>query len=310
MTNLGEKLTDEFLSLMARKMKDTDTEEELVEAFKVFFQDRVQQRIVEQITETSAVSLAEEIMERTIEEAINIPLPHVVEKTIEGVKLIPQERVQNCTVEKTINMPVTMQHQVQKTVEVPQTQFIDKAVDVPVIAQRQVPIVRKAQKTVEVPQAQSTDDEVMNALVIMQRHVPAIQVAQKTIASPAQSDHLIQEAEKYRDEDKVDKTKIKAKSGLENLCTAMRNTSIVKEMRSKFEVGHAQEARARNRSDKDAQKKANLTSQRQVTAIRSVQKMVEVPRVQYFDKSGGHPCGCAKTRVRHHSCAARLAAHR
>ena len=34
MTNLGEKLTDKFLSLMARKMKDTDTEEELVEAFQ------------------------------------------------------------------------------------------------------------------------------------------------------------------------------------------------------------------------------------------------------------------------------------
>jgi len=29
----------EFLSLMARKMKDTDTEEELVEAFKVFYRD-------------------------------------------------------------------------------------------------------------------------------------------------------------------------------------------------------------------------------------------------------------------------------
>merc|ERR1712227_623376 len=30
---------DEFLSLMARKMKDTDTEEELIEAFKVFVRD-------------------------------------------------------------------------------------------------------------------------------------------------------------------------------------------------------------------------------------------------------------------------------
>merc|ERR1712113_1099240 len=29
----------EFLSLMARKMKDTDTEEELIEAFKVFVRD-------------------------------------------------------------------------------------------------------------------------------------------------------------------------------------------------------------------------------------------------------------------------------
>merc|ERR1712139_335703 len=29
----------EFLSLMARKMKDTDTEEELIEAFKIFDRD-------------------------------------------------------------------------------------------------------------------------------------------------------------------------------------------------------------------------------------------------------------------------------
>ena len=56
MMNLGEKLTDEFLSLMARRMRDTDTEEELVEAFKVFFQDRFQQRIVEQITKIPTVS--------------------------------------------------------------------------------------------------------------------------------------------------------------------------------------------------------------------------------------------------------------
>ena len=117
MTNLGEKLTDEFLSLMARKLKDPDTEEELVEAFKVFFQDRVQQRIVEQITETPAVSL-EEIMERTIEETINIPIPHVMEKTIEGVQLIPQERIQNCTVEQIIDMPVMTQRHVPT--EVPQ----------------------------------------------------------------------------------------------------------------------------------------------------------------------------------------------
>ena len=154
--------------------------------------------------------------------------------------------------------------------------------------QKQVPIVQKMQKTVEASQAKSTD-RVMNAPVIMQRHVPTVQVAQKTIASPAENDHLTQQAEKYRDEDKVDKTKIKAKSGLENHCTAMRNTSMVKELRSMFEVGHRKEAPARNWSDKDAQEKANLTNQRQVPAIRSVQKTVEVPRVQYIDKVADIP---------------------
>ena len=74
----------------------------------------------------------------------------------------------------------------------------------------------------------------------------------------------------------------------------------VKELRSKFEVGHTNEVHARNQPDKnrwrkkqgleakqypqDVQERADLTNQRQVPAIRSVQKTVEVPRVQYIDK--------------------------
>ena len=120
--------------------------------------------------------------------------------------------------------------------------------------QRQVPIVQKVQKTVEVPQAQSTD-KVMNAPVIMQRQVPAIQVAQKT----------------------------------------------VKELRSTFEVGHTNEVHARNQPDKnrwrkkqefeatqypqDVKERADLTNQRQVLAIRSVQKTVE----EYIDKVADIP---------------------
>ena len=183
-----------------------------------------------------------------------------------------------------------------------------EGMDAPVIMQRQVPIVRKVQKTVEASQAQPTD-RVMNAPVIMQRHVPAVQVAQKTIASPTENDHVTQEAEKYRDGDKVDKTKIKAKSSLENHCTVMRNTSIVKDMRSKFDVGHTKgtekSAHARNQSDKnrwrkkqefeatqypqDAQERADLTNQRHVLAIRNAHKTVGVPRVQYIDKVADIP---------------------
>ena len=70
----------------------------------------------------------------------------MMEKTIEVVKHIPQEHVQNHTVEQIIDMPVMMQRQVRKAVEVPQIQFIDKAVDVPVVVQRQVPIVQKVQR--------------------------------------------------------------------------------------------------------------------------------------------------------------------
>ena len=78
--------------------------EEFIEIFGVFSQSRVQQRIVEPITETPAVALAEEIvealkdqtqeeriLERTVEET-DVHVPHVTEKITEVVKHIPQKR--------------------------------------------------------------------------------------------------------------------------------------------------------------------------------------------------------------------------
>ena len=50
----------------------------------------------------------------------------------------------------------------------------------PVVAQRQVSIIQKVQKTVEVPQTQFID-KVVDFPVHMQRQVPAVQVAQKTV---------------------------------------------------------------------------------------------------------------------------------
>ena len=57
----------EFLSLMARKMKDTDTEEELVEAFKVFDRDGnglITAAAREQMSEKSSVWSDEEPIEK------------------------------------------------------------------------------------------------------------------------------------------------------------------------------------------------------------------------------------------------------
>ena len=162
---------------------------EEIKMSNVFVQDRVQQRNVEQITETPAVSPDEE---RIIEETMDIPVAHVMEETTEGVKLIPQERAQNRTVEQIIDMPVVKPQTLQDRVvdvpvltqrhvplEVPQIQLIDKAVDMPIVVQRQVPIVRKVQKTSEVPQTQFID-KVIDVSVHMQRQVPAVQVVQKT----------------------------------------------------------------------------------------------------------------------------------
>ena len=72
----------------------------------------------------------------------------------------------------------SMEETMQNTAEVPQVQFIDEAVDVPVVMQRQEPIVQKVQETVEVPQAQSTDE------VMDERQVPTDQVVRKTVEVP------------------------------------------------------------------------------------------------------------------------------
>ena len=54
---------------------------------------------------------------------------------------------------------------------------IEEVVDVPVMLQRQVPVIQKVQKTVEVPQVHYID-EIVDVLVV-QRQVPIIQTVQK-----------------------------------------------------------------------------------------------------------------------------------
>ena len=69
----------------------------------------------------------------------DVPVPHMMEKTIEVVKLIPQERAQNRTEEQTIDVPVEAQRRVptiqlvKKTVEMPQVLIPDRVLGVPVV---------------------------------------------------------------------------------------------------------------------------------------------------------------------------------
>ena len=44
----------------------------------------------------------------------------------------------------------------QKTVEMPQLQYVDEVADISIVIQRQVPMLHSAQKTVQVPQMQCT----------------------------------------------------------------------------------------------------------------------------------------------------------
>ena len=114
--------------------------EELVEVSKVFTQDRVQQRFVEQTIETLAISPAVKIVEvlviRTQEKTQQVVTTHVqhIVNTVEVEKpKIIKETVQR-------KKPIIQEkiNQVTKHIEVPQVQFLDKAGDIPVVVQRQV----------------------------------------------------------------------------------------------------------------------------------------------------------------------------
>ena len=169
-----------------------------------------------------------------------------MEEILEVAKHMPQERVQNCTIEELVDMPIP---QIRKeSGEVTQI----------------IPTARMSDRVVEqIVDSPSSTDSLVNSSHGEQMPVPAIPVAQKTVKDP-------------------------------------QTQSIVKELRSKFEVGHTKvtekTVHVRNRSDKnrwrkkqgleakqypqDVQERADLTNQRQVPVIRSVHKTVEVPKVQ------------------------------
>ena len=99
---------------------------EEIKMSNVFAQDRVQQRIVNQSTETSATSLADEIVETPktqTQKEISCCLK-------ENQSEFSEERGQNSTVERIVDVPAP---QIQEEiVEVRRVQFINKTVDVPV----------------------------------------------------------------------------------------------------------------------------------------------------------------------------------
>ena len=85
--------------------------------------------------------------------------PVIIEEIVEVVRLIQQERIQQRTVEQTVDVPVPQV--VEEMVDVLQIilleriseRIIDRIVDVPVVMQSQVRIIQTVQKKMEVPQA-------------------------------------------------------------------------------------------------------------------------------------------------------------
>ena len=152
----------------------TQVLKELAEVSKSSRRDGIQQRSMEQSRETPTTSLAEMIVEVPViqtpertQQVMNTSVQHIVDTVeVEKPKII-DETVQKPTIQEKIN-------QVTKHVEVPLVQFLDKVEEIPVVAQRQIPIVvQTVQKTIEIPQLQCIDD-VIDVPVVLVTQVPQV----------------------------------------------------------------------------------------------------------------------------------------
>ena len=74
-------------------------------------------------------------------------------------------------------------NQETKRIEVPPLQFMDEAVDIPVVAQRQAHMNQMVQKTIEISQLKHTD-QVVDVPVVVVTQVSQVHVVMKTVETP------------------------------------------------------------------------------------------------------------------------------
>ena len=135
---------------------------ELAEVSKSSRRDRIQQRSVEQSRETPTTSLVEMI--------VGVPVIQTPVRTQQVVNtsdqhIIDTVEVQKPTIQEKIN-------QVTKNIKIPQVN------DIPVVVPRQIlPMTQTVQKTIETPQLQCIDEAIDDLVV----QVPQVQVSEKTV---------------------------------------------------------------------------------------------------------------------------------
>ena len=190
---------------------------------------------------------------------VDVTVPQAAEEMVEGSKVFSQDRVQQRFGKQTVDPPAISL--AERVVEASDTRTQDKTQHVVnthvqhVVntVEAETPIIietiNQVTKHIEIPQFQIVD-------------VPGSQTQEETVPQDRMSDRVVQQT--------------------------------VKELKSKFEVGHTNKVHARNQPDKNRWRKkqefeATQYPQRQVPAIRSVQKTVEVPRVQYIDNVADIP---------------------
>ena len=145
--------------------------EEPAEVSRVFSQDGIQQRVMEQTT--PATSFVEKIVEMPITQKAQQVANTLVQHDVNTVEV---ERPQ--IIKQTWQKPLIQEkiNQVTKHVEVPLVQCLNKVDEIPVVAQRQILMVQTVQKTMEIPQLQCIDEAIDDFVEISQ-----LQAAEKIV---------------------------------------------------------------------------------------------------------------------------------
>jgi len=140
--------------------------EEIIEVPVPQTVERVQQRKVEVPT---GARMEDEGFPWLRDEVAKVEKPKVTLKTVQRKRPSPPRRTPTAasSPEKTS----------RQTVDVPQIQWVDKVIDVPVIKQVEVPCIKKVQKHVEVPQIKWVDQK-MDVPRIKKVPVPSVQTVQ------------------------------------------------------------------------------------------------------------------------------------
>jgi len=110
--------------------------------------------------------------------------------------------------------------------------------------------------------------------------------------SQSEIDRMVQEAEKYRDEDEANKVKIEAKNGLENYCFTMRNTLNEEKLKEKFEDGDKEKIEKAVQDALDWLEKNQMAEKEEFEAKQKEMEGVVNPiMMKVYQAAGGAPEG-------------------
>ena len=203
--------------------------------------------VVEKIVETPEIQtghgIQDRIQQRTVEQIVDVPVQQVVEEQAEASKVFSQNRVQQGFRGQTAETPAISL--AEKTVEMLDTRTQDKTQHVVNTHVQHVVNTVEAEK----PIINETINQVTKHVEITQLQIvdmPSSQTQEETVEviqpvpQDRMSDHVVQQT--------------------------------VKQLRSKFEVGHMSEVHARNRSDKNRWRAAETRGLKPNSTLRTHRK--------------------------------------